>query len=154
MPSNPAHPRDDLPSDLTRMIWTLHRVLRQTQETPEGEHSRPPAQVELLRLVESQPGISVREVAEILRMQANNVSTLVSLLVRDGYLDRRPDPGDRRTVQLHPTEKMRLVSEEISRGLHKGVSHALEQLSPQAYERVAAAMPHLWELTGLLAPPR
>ncbi|MFJ6900676.1 MarR family winged helix-turn-helix transcriptional regulator [Streptomyces hokutonensis] len=150
-PGKPTLPQ--LADELPRVVWTLHRLLRQKQETPAGEHPRPPAQVELLRLVESEPGISVREVAETLRMQANNVSTLVSQLVKAGYLDRRPHPDDRRIVQLYPTEKMHATSVEIAKGLSAGVTEALEQLSPQARKRLAAALPDLAELGQVLARP-
>ena len=144
---------DQLAADLPRAVWTLHRVLRQKQDTPAGERTRPPAQVELLRLVESEPGISVREVADTLRMQANNVSTLVSQLVQDGYLDRRTHPEDRRIVRLHPTERMLETSAEITKNLNAGVAKALEQLTPQAQQRLAAALPDLVELTRTLARP-
>ncbi|MFJ2262216.1 hypothetical protein ACIOKD_28465 [Streptomyces sp. NPDC087844] len=61
-----------LPDDLVRLAWTLHRALRQRQTPPTGQSTRPLAQVEVLRLIDSRPGISVREIATALRMQPNN----------------------------------------------------------------------------------
>ncbi|MET9359496.1 MarR family transcriptional regulator [Streptomyces sp. NPDC006632] len=61
------------------------------------------AQVELLRLVAARPGIGVSAAAKELHLAGNSVSTLVNQLVRDGYMRRETDPGDRRSARLHAT---------------------------------------------------
>jgi len=142
-----------LPADLTRIVWTLHRRLLQGQKTPAGENVRPPAQVELLRLVADEPGITVRQAAAALRMQPHNVSTLVTRLVNDGYFDRVPDPADRRHIQLFPTTKMLATTAESRAGLYAGVSAALNELPPESANRIAQALPDLWLLAERLAPP-
>ncbi|MET9491117.1 MarR family transcriptional regulator [Nocardia sp. NPDC006630] len=146
----PTTPRDNLPADVTRTTWTLHRALRQSQGAPRGENPRPLAQVEVLNLVDNRPGITVREVSEALHMQANNVSTLISVLVKDGFLERRADPIDGRVVQLHPTAKMLTTSTELADRLDTGVSEALNQLTGQARARIAAALPDLRALAEAL----
>lgn len=146
----PPTDHGDLPAEITRTSWTLHRALRQSQGTPRGESPRPLAQVEVLKLVDSRPGITVREIAEALRMQANNVSTLVSNLTKDGFLDRRADPADGRVIQLHPTAKMRSASAELAARLDAGVSDALATLSEQSRARIAAALPDLRALAAAL----
>ncbi|MFJ6730135.1 MarR family winged helix-turn-helix transcriptional regulator [Streptomyces sp. NPDC091281] len=139
-------PQQDLPADLARLVWTLHRTLLQATRAPAGEHVRPPAQVELLQLVTDQPGVSVREAARLLRMQPNNVSTLVTLLVKDGLLERAPDPADRRQAQLRPTPRMLAEGREVNAGIYRNVEAALGTLSPDAVDRIAAALPHLRDL--------
>ncbi|MEU3010161.1 MarR family winged helix-turn-helix transcriptional regulator [Nocardia asteroides] len=146
----PISRSDDLPADLTRTMWALNRALRQSQGSPQGENPRPLAQVEVLKLVDSKPGITVREIAETLHMQANNVSTLISSLTKDGFLERRTDPADGRVVQLHPTPKMLAASTELAERLDAGVSGALTQLSEQAQARIAAALPDLRALAAAL----
>ncbi|MFF5033073.1 MarR family winged helix-turn-helix transcriptional regulator [Nocardia salmonicida] len=141
----------DLAADITRTSWALHRALRQSQGTPRGENPRPLAQVEVLKLVDSRPGITVREIAEALRMQANNVSTLISALTKDGFLDRRSDPADARVIQLHPTAKMRAASTELADRLDAGVSDALATLSEQSRTRIASVLPDLRALAQALA---
>ncbi|WP_063005817.1 MarR family winged helix-turn-helix transcriptional regulator [Nocardia salmonicida] len=143
--------RDDLPADVTRTTWTLHRALRQSQGSPRGENPRPLAQVEVLKLVDSRPGITIREISEELHMQANNVSTLVSNLVKDGFMERHTDPEDRRVVKLHPTPKMLAASTELADRLDAGVSDALATLSEKARARIAAALPDLRTLAEALS---
>jgi len=139
-----------LPADVTRATWTLHRVLGQTRRPPENSTLLPPAQIELLLLIEAQPGLSVREAADALTMQPNNVSTLVSRLVRRGLIDRVPDPADRRHAQLHPTKKMLEAGRQVNSGLYSEVARALANLPPEAGERIAAAVPELFRLADEL----
>ncbi|GGT82584.1 ABC transporter permease [Streptomyces coeruleorubidus] len=61
------------------------------------------AEVELLRLVVTRPGIGVSDAAKDLGLAANSVSTLVNQLVGAGYLVRETDPADRRAARLLPT---------------------------------------------------
>ncbi|GCD97751.1 MarR family transcriptional regulator [Embleya hyalina] len=144
----------DLSADLTRLIWTLHRTLRAVAEPPDGHHVRPPAQVEMLQLVLDRPGISVREAAETLRMMPNNVSNLVTLLVRDNLLERRPAISDRRLVELHPTPEMLTGGRQVRSGMASRITDALAELPPESIARIRAASPDLWALTEALAPPR
>ncbi|MFF5147950.1 MarR family winged helix-turn-helix transcriptional regulator [Streptomyces sp. NPDC013157] len=138
---------------LVRVIWTLHRVLYQRQSTPGGESRRRPlAHVEVLRLVESRPGIGVREAAVALGMQPNNVSTIVTQLVRDGFLERRTSTHDKRYVELHPTDKMRTMGGEVDDSLHNAITEALGQLPPETSRRITASLPDLWELARTLTP--
>jgi DNA-binding MarR family transcriptional regulator len=143
---------EQLPGDLVRLVWTLHRVLRQRQAPPSGQPVRPLAQVEVLRLVDDQPGISVREIATALSMQPNNVSTLVTQLIQDGFISRRVSSRDRRFVELHPTGKMTRAGNEVNESLNEAIADALRQLPPQAEQRISAALPELWELAHALTP--
>lgn len=140
----------ELPGDLASLVWTLQRTLLKARKPPEGQKVRPRAQVELLQLVTDQPGISVREAAESLRMQPNNVSSLVSVLVGDGFLRRVPDPADRRLIHLEPTEQMHRARAYVDGELHNDIAVALAELPPAAAKRIRAALPDLWALVEQL----
>ena len=47
---------------------------------------------------------TARDIVEVRRIKANLVSVHVDRLVRDGYLLRRPVPGDRRKTELVCTD--------------------------------------------------
>ena len=59
--------------------------------------------VELLRLLQDQPGLSVAQAASHLRLAANTVSTLVGQLLGQGMLQRKADPADMRVARLYVT---------------------------------------------------
>jgi DNA-binding MarR family transcriptional regulator len=145
----------EAPGELVSLVWTLHRALLRATNPPAGQKvRRPQAQVELLHLVHAEPGVSVREAADALRMQPNNVSSLVSILVRDGFLRRVPDPADRRVVRLQPTAKMRRASAQVDAELRRDVAAGLAELPAASAKRVRAAIPDLWALVDKLTPDR
>lgn len=91
---------DDLSDALVGVQRLIRRRLRRGMSAPRLRG----AEVELLRLVATRPGIGVSVAARELYLAGNSVSTLVNQLVRDGYLVRETDPADRRAARLLPTE--------------------------------------------------
>ncbi|MHB9864023.1 MarR family winged helix-turn-helix transcriptional regulator [Streptomyces sp. YIM S03343] len=112
------------------------------------------AEVELLRLVETRPGIGISDAAKELYLAGNSVSTLVNRLVRDGYLRRETDPADRRVARLLLTgaaeDRLRdwrrlraaLVRHEVARlgesdlGALRAAVPALRRLAVQLHEEI------------------
>src|SRR3954469_21730904 len=108
------------------------------------------AQVELLRVVEAQPGIGVGEAAAALHLAPNTVSTLVGHLVGHGLLERRPAPGDRRAARLEltatATTRLRRFRGERDRLL----AAALAELDPDDVAALRASVPALERLLDTL----
>lgn len=57
----------------------------------------------VMRWVHRNPGASPSTVAEATALQRSNCSVALRSLVTKGMVERRTDPDDARTVQLHPT---------------------------------------------------
>ncbi|QOC93318.1 MarR family winged helix-turn-helix transcriptional regulator [Micromonospora craniellae] len=139
---------------LSDALGDLHRVLRRTATQRTGRTALPDAQVEVLRLVQRQPGMSVREVAQRLGTAPNTVSTLVGELTAAGLLSRDRDPGDRRTVRLTLTDT---TWERIAAyGQHRRdlLAAALAGLDAADRELLLAAAPALSRLADRAAEQR
>jgi DNA-binding MarR family transcriptional regulator len=54
-------------------------------------------------------GIKQATLAEILEVQPITLARLIDRMERDGWVERRPDPNDRRAVQLFLTDKVEPV---------------------------------------------
>ncbi|MET9173588.1 MarR family winged helix-turn-helix transcriptional regulator [Streptomyces misionensis] len=108
------------------------------------------AEVELLRLVESRPGIGVSEAAKELHLASNSVSTLVNQLVRDAYLIRETDPADRRAARLRLTEAAEKRLEDWHRRRADLVGRQLTRLDEADRDALHAALPALRRLAGRL----
>lgn len=108
------------------------------------------SQVELLRLVESAPGIGVGAAAQALHLAGNSVSTLVNQLTEAGMLRREQDPADRRSARLLLTDAAadRLRSWRAARVAL--LADALDELAPEDRQTLAAAVPALARLTTVL----
>lgn len=74
-----------------------------------------PAGLGVMRLLAARDGLKSSEVAARGWWTAGTVTSVVDTLVRDGYVERRRDPGDRRVVRLYLTEPGRQkVAESVS----------------------------------------
>lgn len=59
----------------------------------------------VMRWVHRNPGASPSAVADATALQRSNCSVALRSLVAKGMVERRTDPDDARTVQLHPTSR-------------------------------------------------
>ncbi|MBE1488956.1 MarR family transcriptional regulator [Plantactinospora soyae] len=129
----------------------LNRVLRRSTSRRTGRPPLSDAQVEVLRLVERWPEISVKETAERLHTAANTVSTLVGDLTGAGLLERDRDPDNRRVVRLRLTPAARGRIGEYVAHRRDLLLDALDRLDDQARRDILRAAPHLHRLAGVLA---
>jgi DNA-binding MarR family transcriptional regulator len=60
----------------------------------------------LIPLIE-EDGLRMGEIARRARLSKQTMTTMVRLCERDGLVERRPDPDDRRATRVHLTEKAR-----------------------------------------------
>ena len=111
------------------------------------------AQIELLRLVEAQPGVGVRDAAAALHLAPNTVSTLVRGLVGDDLLARSADPDDGRAARLAltATARRRLRRWRDERG--RLLAGALRRLSDEDLAALEASLPALERLLAALEEP-
>lgn len=63
------------------------------------------AQARAIAHLSRNEGINQAALAEILEIQPISLARLIDRLAGAGWVERRPDPRDRRAVQLHLTEK-------------------------------------------------
>lgn len=91
---------DGFPEELADALVAVQRLVRRRVRGHPAVPGLRGAEVELLRLVETRPGIGVSDAAKELFLAGNSVSTLVNRLVRDGCLRRETDPADRRGARL------------------------------------------------------
>ena len=71
------------------------------------------AQWAILIWLERQPGISQKELSELLEVEPITVARLIDRLEARGMVERRPDPRDRRIWRLHLLPPARDVLHEI-----------------------------------------
>jgi DNA-binding MarR family transcriptional regulator len=71
-----------------------------------------PAGLGVLRVLLAADGLKSSEVAARGWSSPGTLTSVVNTLVREGYVERRRDPGDRRVVRLYVTEKGRRICED------------------------------------------
>ena len=91
----------DFQRDLMFLLHDVARLIRVDADKRARAHGMTRAQWGILIWLERQPGLSQKELAEILEVEPISVARLIDRLESRGMVERRPDPKDRRIWRLH-----------------------------------------------------
>ncbi len=108
-----ARQLDEFHRDLLFLLHDVARLLRVESDKRARLHGMTRAQWAILIWLERQPGISQKELSEILEVEPITVARLIDRLEARGMVERRPDPRDRRIWRLHLLRPARDVLHEI-----------------------------------------
>jgi MarR family transcriptional regulator, transcriptional regulator for hemolysin len=98
------------------------------------------AQWRAIKMLHHREDLRQNELAEFLEMEPIAVGRVIDRLQAAGFVERRPDPKDRRAWRLHLTDQAREVMndmQEISHGLRKD---ATAGISGEELERALAVI--------------
>jgi DNA-binding MarR family transcriptional regulator len=140
----------DLTSELFDVVGRFRRQMRRSTGRGFDATGLTQSQVELLRLVGRQPGISVREAATELGLMSNTVSTLVSKLAADGLLIRSVDADDRRVGRLRLTKPAQRIADESRAARRAALAAVVGELEAEQVEHLARGLRVLAEMSRKL----
>ncbi|MFF8732745.1 MarR family winged helix-turn-helix transcriptional regulator [Streptomyces sp. NPDC015171] len=141
---------DTFPEELADSLVRIQRLIRRRLRGGLTGPRLRGAEIELLRLVESRPGIGISDAARQLHLASNSVSTLVNQLVRDGHLARETDPADRRAARLLLTETAERRLRDWRRRRTELMGRQVSGLGEADQEALRAALPALHRLAVML----
>jgi DNA-binding MarR family transcriptional regulator len=93
----------------------------------------------LLRLLE-EDGLTQVELARRQRVEAPSVCRMIDRLAREGLVERRPHPADRRAVRVHLTPAGRRAAKRGGRAVETLEERAFAGLEPAERETLAALL--------------
>ncbi|MFI7405574.1 MarR family winged helix-turn-helix transcriptional regulator [Streptomyces sp. NPDC049541] len=140
---------ETFPDELIDALIGVQRLVRRRLRPQIAPQLRG-AEVELLRLVVTRPGIGISDAAKELHLAGNSVSTLVNQLSRQGYLVRQTDPADRRAARLMPTPAAEARLAEWRKRRAELVRGGLSRLDDTDREALRTAIPALRRLADTL----
>jgi DNA-binding MarR family transcriptional regulator len=117
VPSPNAQDRRRLPPLLRRAWYGLNQAFRRRIAHLELT----PDQYTVLRTLREQPGLSQRQLTQLMSSDPNTVAALLERMERAGLIARCPHPGDRRVNRLHLRRRGRTVYEQA-----RGIAVALQ----------------------------
>ena len=128
-----TQPRHPFPLGLA--LHELSRLMRRTFEAKARQLGFTEGQWRVLWHLSRNEGLSQARLAELLEMQPISLVRVLDRLESAGLIERRPDPDDRRAVQLYPTEaagpilgQLRALAQQMQETLAREVPAAeLEQ---------------------------
>ena len=139
-----------LPDAVADLVARLRRAMRKAARARTPTMPLSVAQLELLSLVQEHPGARPGDLAALLRLAANSVSTLANAMVGAGMLQRSPGVADKRTVQFTLTPQgAQLVGQwqTTNAGL---LQAALATLDAQDRQTLTEALPVLERLVAVI----
>lgn len=107
-------PDTDLAALLTafRLLQVQHARVMHHESAVRGLHATDSRCLFFLAAADGQ-GVTPKQVGEYLELSTGATTSLVDRLEQHGHIDRRPNPGDRRSVLLHLTPTGSAVAQEI-----------------------------------------
>ena len=139
--------------DVTEVLSILRRAIRRRMRMAGPTPDITPAQMEVLRVAEEQPGVRMGDLAGLLKMAPSTVSSIVAALIAANLVRRDRDERDGRACHLMLTTDAhdRLTAWRSHR--KEVVQEAFGKLSPPESHALNAAIPVLARLADLIGPP-
>lgn len=88
-----------------RQIAIVYRCAMQFRERELADSGLSGHQTPYLTALYRHPGLSQEDMARQLNVNKSSVARQLALLEEKGYVERQPDPNDKRSLLLYPTEK-------------------------------------------------
>lgn len=130
----------DFRRDLLFLLHDVARLLRVDADKRARAQDMTRAQWGILIWLERQPGISQKELSELLEVEPITVARLVDRLETRGMVERRPDPRDRRIWRLHLNPPAHTVLREIDRQRADIIGRLTDGLDDDSLETVTETL--------------
>jgi len=131
----PAPPAADEPEPMFDLIELLFFAYRDFVGDPDRilenigfgrAHHR------VLHFVDRQPGLTIAELLDILRITKQSLSRVLKELLDQNYVEQRAGVSDRRQRLLYPTNEGRRLARDLARLQTERFTRALASLGPAA----------------------
>jgi MarR family transcriptional regulator for hemolysin len=126
-------PEDD--SYIGYMLSDVARLIRTIFDRRVRDIGLTRGQWLVLTRVYRRPGISQTELSEMLEIDRASAGRMIDRMERNGWVERRPDRGDRRINRLHLTDEARKVHADMWAIAESTVDDALSPLSATEREQ-------------------
>lgn len=139
----------DTPHDLLFLLHDVARLIRIDADRRAGCFGMTRAQWILLIWLERQPGITQKELADLIEVEPITVARLLDRLEAAEMVERRPDPRDRRIWRLHllppahaALEDINLQRADMTRIIATGIDRPTLNTMTEALLRMKATLTH------------
>lgn len=123
--------------DLRQGIELLFYAYRDFTDEPDAileQYALGRAHHRVIYFVGRNPGISVTELLDILRITKQSLSRVLGKLVEDGFINQRPDPADRRRKQLTLSDKGKTLEHDLTATQLARFARAYREAGDEAVE--------------------
>lgn len=136
--------------ELAAAVVDISEHIKRSAHEATGYRPLPNGMLDILRVIEANPGITVAQVASRLDRQLSNVSTQLKDLVGRGLVTRNRDSSDKRYVTLHTTAEAERIKNVIESSWADALATASQPLPSGERNRLRELGPTLTHLASHL----
>jgi DNA-binding MarR family transcriptional regulator len=138
---NPKSPDTPLMALMASVMRQHHYNSHLTLKDQDVFPGQPPLLFELSR----NDGLRQSELAERMRIKPATVTVMLNRMVKNGHVERRPDPNDHRVSRVYLTDKGRAAVDEVRSALHASEAYALEGITPEEKMLLRRLLIHMFD---------
>lgn len=147
----PEDRRAELTARIVRSEDALHAVVVRWLDPVRVPADLTLRQVQVLVLVRATPDLTGQDLARVLDVTTPTMSGIVERIVTRGWLDRRPDPADRRRLLLRVTEAGETVLAALEGPTREARARLLEGLDADELDDLARLLGRMLEVGRRIA---
>lgn len=132
--------------DLDRLRVVLIRLARRIRSRAQGDFS--PSQLAVLGTVINHQPVTNGRIAEIEHVRPPTTTRIVDALERAGFVERTPDPDDRRCVRVTVTDEGHAYADEVRAAGRTWLAEQMAFLDDADVMAIESALPALERLLG------
>lgn len=125
---------------LRRALTMVMRNVITSVPPPPSMAKLPMMQFKCLQLVIEREGGKLVDIAQALGVALPSASRLVERLVRQGLVERKPDPYDRRAVRLTLTDRSREAASQLHTERLAHLSDCIKDMDPEMLDKIIQAL--------------
>jgi len=119
----------DLADNLVRQIGLLYRAMMKALETETAPLGIGSGRISYLFMLYINEGITQQEMANRLQADKGAVARTLAQLEDQGYVNRKPDPADKRVTRVYLTDKSKALQRDLEKAVERVISRLHEEIA-------------------------
>ena len=145
----------DLADNLVRQIGLLYRAMMKALEAETAPLGIGSGRISYLFMLYINEGITQQEMANRLQADKGAVARTLAQLEDQGYVNRRPDPADKRVTRVYLTDKSKALQSDLEKAVERVITRLNENIAPDEEDVVKLQLKQmLGTLSAHYTPPR
>ncbi len=132
---------------VVKYLRDIRALLKRTEEAEISSLELTPPQIDVLRELATNNGLSLKELSARVGLAHSTVSGIVDRLEQRGLLNRQPDPDDKRVTRIYADRQVVEFQDKTLYSLRGSlVAQALQQATPEEREQIIGGIAKLYAL--------
>lgn len=98
---------------LAELTCELTRVCASKDEQFASKHNLSPAEFRCMKLFSNEESLSIKEITRLMNLTPGRITHILNSLEKKGYIIRRHEANDKRTITVFPTKESRVFIDDV-----------------------------------------